>query len=381
MKLYLFLLLLNCIFQQSFAQDSTKFNNGMLLEYYQNQRFDQAANYLKNNYPEPVTDIKILKSLAYCSQMNGNLPEAEAYYKRVYLIDSTAINVLYSLGNINLQRGNDNKAEIYFKKIIQKDSSNFIVYKQLATISLQKNDIVPALNYLVKANKLNSEDADVASDLGDMYINLKAYPIAERVLGIALKADSENMDLLEKLVKLDYQQEKWSKTINNCEKLMSLGNMSGAVLTKMGIAYFNLKDYKCCIETIAQIDGQEQTETTCYFTAASYKSLKNQANAVVWYYKTISLGMSPNLADYYNAVADSYEILKKYQKAELAYQKSLQFNEKPLTYYMLASLYESNLKSKKKALFYYKKYLSVKPPIAQKQYIAYAKSKVSELRN
>ena len=377
MKLCLITILILCMFNTIFAQDTAKFNNNLLLDYYQTQRYDKAADYLKLNNPEPITSIKTLKALAYCMQMQGHLPEAETYYQRVYQIDSTNTAVLFSLGNINLNRGNLPKAEIWYKKILSKDSTNFMVYKQLATINVQNNNFATALIYLIKANELNSIDADIAAGLSDLLINIKQYDKAEKVLNQAIETDTENMELLESLVKLEYSQSKWAQTIINCEKLMRLGNMSGPVLTKLGIAYFYLKDYKCSIESLALIDVMAQNETTCYYTAESYKALKDYTNAVTWYYKTIQIGISPNINNYYSEIADIYQTRRKFNKAETAYQKALQFYEKPLTYYMLAALYDTDLKNKKKALFYYKKFLSSKPKSDMQKYITYAKSRIS----
>jgi len=377
MKLCLITILILCTFNIIFAQDTAKFNNNLLLDYYQTQRYDKAADYLKLNNPEPITSIKTLKALAYCMQMQGHLPEAEIYYQRVYQIDSTNTAVLFSLGNINLNRGNLPKAEIWYKKILSKDSTNFMVYKQLGTINIQNNNFVAALVYFAKANELNNTDADVAAGLSDLLVNAKQYDKAESVLNQAIEADTENMELLESLVKLEYSQSKWPQTIINCDKLMRLGNMSGPVLTKLGIAYFYLKDYKCSIESLALIDVMAQNETTCYYTAESYKALKDYTNAVTWYYKTIQIGISPNINNYYSEIADIYQTRRKFNKAETAYQKALQFYEKPLTYYMLAALYDTDLKNKKKALFYYKKFLSSKPKSDMQKYITYAKSRIS----
>jgi len=138
MKSYLSLLLLIYSITTAFSQDTAKMNSNILLDYYQAQRFGDAVAYLKKTNPEPVKDIKILRSLAYCSQMDGKLPEAEDYYERVYQMDSTNTSVLFSLGSINLRRGNLQKAEDWYKQIILKDTTNFIVYKQLAIISIDK---------------------------------------------------------------------------------------------------------------------------------------------------------------------------------------------------------------------------------------------------
>jgi tetratricopeptide (TPR) repeat protein len=379
MKTNIFLFLFLSIIQPVFSQEITPLDNGILLDYYQNQRFDQASTYLKKISPEPVTDMKILKALAYCAQMSGKLPEAECYYERIFAIDSTSTSVLFSLGSINMRRGNSIKAEGFYKEIILRDSTNFIVYKQLAQISEDKKEIASALNYLQKANKLNPIDADIAADLSDLYVTMKIYPLAQKVLSQAISADPENIILLESLIKLNYSQKNWSETVINCEKLLQLGDQSVSFLTKLGIAYYNLDNYKCSIESFAQIAENEQSETTYYFTAACYKALKDYNNAIDYFLKTIDQGISLNINTYYSEIADSYETTKKFKKAAFAYQKALQFSDKPITYYSIANLYDTELKNKKAALHYYKKYLSDSPSPNQQKYILYAKSRVSLL--
>src|SRR5260221_7737110 len=125
MKIFILILITILLNAPAFAQETSKINDALLLEYYQNQRFEDAANYLKTNYPEPVTDIKILSSLAYASAMAGKLPEAEDYYQRIYATDTTNTSILFNLGSINVRRGNSMKAITYYKKILLRDSANF----------------------------------------------------------------------------------------------------------------------------------------------------------------------------------------------------------------------------------------------------------------
>ncbi len=379
MKYYITFFVLFALGSPVFAQRASAPDNALLLEYYQTQRFDKAADYLKKTYPEPISDIKILKALAYCTQMDGKLPEAEVYYERVYALDSTSVAVLFSLGSINMSRGNEAKAEIYYKQILRHDSTNFAVYKQLAHICLNKADIICEMNNLAKANKLNPVDADVASDFSDLLIKLKLYPAAEKILDTAVKADPENLVLLETLAKLVYAQKKWPETVVYCEKILTLGDMSPIILTRLGIAYFNLDNYQCAIETLSQIDALNHDETVCYYTAVSYKKLKDYPNAVKWFQKTIDAGISANTSQYYNSLADTYETEKNYGKAQFAYQKSLQFKPDAMTFYSIANMYDTELKNHRMALIYYKKYLAAKPAEDEKSYRVYAQSRVALL--
>jgi tetratricopeptide (TPR) repeat protein len=379
MKQAIFFLLTIGITFPVYAQQS-KSADEQLLEYYQSQHYTEALKYLKTIYPEPVTDLKILSSMAYTSQMAGMLPDAENYYNRIYRLDSTTYHVLFNLGNLSLRKGNDQKAKGYFLKLLQKDSSNFVVYKNMAQISVDEGDSKAIVNYLEKANKLQPTDADVAGELSIFYAEAKKFMEAENVLGIAIDADPENIYLLQSMVKFKYAEFKFDKVIFYGEKLFELGDNSPFTRNKVGEAYFYSKNYNCGIETLSAIQPSYQNESTFYFIAACYKGLNNQSKAIEYFNKAIDAGISPNIDNYYTEIADSYITIKKDKKALGAYQKALQFNGKPMTYYLIAGLYDSQLKDKKGALKYYKKYIVSNPPEKQSKYIAYAQSRIAALR-
>ena len=294
-------------------------------------------------------------------------------------MDSTKTAVLFNLGAINLRRGNYIKAEVFYKKIIEKDTGNFMVYKQLAKISFEKGEQAQTMAYLSKANQINPADPDVASDLSDMLLIIKKYDLAEKVLGQAIINDPENIELLYSLVKLCSMENKFGAAKETCLTLIKLGDESAFVLTKLGLAYYNLKEYECAVAALLAIPAQYQGETSYYITGMAYKGLNDQSKTIEFMQKAIDAGISPNIADYYGEIAASEEKLKKNKVAATAYQKALEFNEDPTILYLLANLYDTRLKDKKKAIFYYKKYIVSNPSSKKQTYIAYSKSRIEEL--
>ncbi len=381
MKKYLALSLLAFIAVTTFAQQQ-KANDELLLDYYQNQRFTEALDYLKNTYPEPVTDLKILSSLAYTSQMAGKLADADAYYQRIYEKDSTSIALLFSLGNINVRRGNHAKALIYYKKILLRDSTNFNVYKQLATLWQNMGNFPSTITYLQKANVLNPVDPDVASDLAAIYINLKVYlRAADTVVIKALAADTANLLLLRDKAIISYRLEKFPQTISICAKLLQQGQGASDVINMLGVSNFMIKNYQDCITAFQIMENNKTaTETSYYHMAMSYKALEDQEKAILYFNKAIKEAISSNVDSYYSEMGDSYEKIHRLKNAVNAYQKSLLYNTQPvITYYVLANLYDSELKNKAGAVKYYKKYIKTGPPEKQKNYITYAKKRLKEL--
>jgi tetratricopeptide (TPR) repeat protein len=371
------LTLLTALLHTANAQDA---NDALLLEYYQGQRYSEAAIYLKGLYKEPVNDAVALRNLAYTSQMAGKLVDAENYYQRLFSMDTTKLSVLNSLAGINQRRGNVDKALGYYKRIVAVDTANFYVLKQLAMLSFQKMDIPAYVLYLTKANNINPEEADVAADLSSQLVLMKQYAYAEKVLNKATAADPENMELLQSLINLTYEQKKWPETIETGIHLIKLGDGTYPTISRLGKAYYQLKNYTCCIETLASLQGNQQNENSYYYTAMSYKALKNYKKAVENFELAIKDGISPSIATYYGEMAGSYQENKQVKKAVTAYQKGLQFGDSPMIFYSLATLYDSDLKDKKKAVKYYKMFLGTNPSVKQQALVDYSKSRLSTLK-
>jgi tetratricopeptide (TPR) repeat protein len=381
MKSFLVSFLFFCLLTPVFAQLSAKPDDALLMEYFQSQRYNEAVEYLKKNFPEPITDLKVLSRLAYSSQMANKLTDAEGYYQRAYNLDTTKQNILFNMAGINLRRGNFPKAEQYYKKLISRDTGNFAVYNQLGNLCERKNDTLSAIGYFEHANRINPSDVDVASELADFYTAVKNFDKALNVLNKASESDADNILILLSTVKLTYSQSKWPETVQVCNKLLRLGTSNAMIITKLGIAYYNLSDYTCGAETLASLTSQEQTEYTDYYAALCYKALKDNKEAIYYLNLAIYQSISANVATYYGEIADSEIKLNRNKKATLAYQKALQFKESPIIYYLLANLYDTKLNNKKSARIYYKKFLASNPSGKQLAYIAYVKSRIGELKN
>lgn len=375
---WLFNLVLLVFYSEAKGQTNTA-NDAVLIDLYQNQRFAEAADYLKRNYPEPLTDLKIIGRFAYVNQMAGKLPEAENYYLRIYQQDSTSIPVLLNLASIQVRRENNIKALFYYEKVIAIDKTNFSVYKQLGKLYLEKSDTNNGILNLQKANHINPQEADVAADLSLLLINMKQSKQAEIVLQGALAADSTNLLLLRCFAKLTYTNDKFKETINTCLKLIALGDPSIEIQNMLGESYYMTKNYVCALETFLAMPSDSQTERTCYLSARSFKALKRYKQAVEYYDKTLVQAISLYTDIYYDEKADTYDTNKQFKNEMIAYKKGLFFKEKAITYYNLGNLFDKGLKDKINAVKFYKKYLNAKPPIKEQAYITYTQARINEL--
>lgn len=271
---FLFVLL----FCKSLSAQTVNIDKEKLLEYYQSQRYAEAAQYLQSVYPSDTQDVKALGQMAYCNMMSGKLPDAEKNYLQLNTIQPNSLPVLFSLTNINTRRGNNAKAKSYLAQIISIDSTNFSAYKQLAGLT-DSSDV--KLAYLKKANALNATDADVAYDLATAYRNDKQYEPAYHVLKVAITADTGNFILQQALLPMANQLGKYKEVIAIGEKLLQ-NDADANVMKDVGKAYFFLKNYQKCLSLYKVLeDVGAINEGVVYYMALSYRELKNYDMAVL----------------------------------------------------------------------------------------------------
>ncbi|WP_343687528.1 tetratricopeptide repeat protein [Chryseobacterium gleum] len=362
----------------SITAQSAKIDTEKLLEYYETQRYADAAQYLQSIYPGETEDIKALSQIAYCNMMAGKLPEAEKNYLKINRLQPNSLPTLFSLAGINSRRGNVANAKAYLQQIIQLDSLNFSAYKQLAAYADKPES---RLDYLKKANAINATDPDVAYDLSLTYSGLKQYQPAYDVLKTAIAADAENFTLQQALLPVANQLTKYPEVIETGEKLLK-NHADVNVMNDMGQAYFYVKDYQKCIMMYRTFEDMGvQNEGTFYYMALSYRELKDYNKAEIYAQKTIDEAISKHTTLYYAALAGIYEAKNQYNDAVTAYKRGLTFGTSNIIYYRLGLLYDLNLKQPKNAAMYYQLYLKNKPDQEkEKEQIAYAQGRIPLLK-
>lgn len=284
---------------QSPAVDKEK-----LIEFYQTQRYAEAAQYLQTVYDSNTTDVRALGQMAYCYLMSGNLLAAEAQYQKIDSIQPNTSSVLFSLANINSRRGNRLKTRTYLEKIITIDSNNFTALKQLANFT---DSIDLRTSYLQRASRLNATDAEVALDLAQIFVEQNRYPAAYQTLKTAIVADTGNFILQKAQMPIAIELKKYAEAVTIGERLLANGAPAD-VIKNLGKAYFFLKDYQKTLKWFKKLeDLSMQNELTLYYMSLSYRELKNYTMAAAYAKKTIEECISPNVSIYYGLLAGIYE--------------------------------------------------------------------------
>lgn len=357
---------------QSQAVDKEK-----LLDFYQSQRYAEAAQYLQSIYPNDTQDVKALSQMAYCNMMAGKLPDAEKNYLKINAIQPNTLPVLFSLANINARRGNKAKTKSYLEEIIKIDSTNFNAYKQIADYAEVDS---AKMIYLKKANALNKVDADVAYELANQYNRAKLYQPAYDVLEIAIQADTSHLVLQQAQLPIALQLNKYKEVVTIGEKLL-LSGIHPNVLASVAKAHFFLKNYTKALASFKIMEQSSmQNESTLYFMSLCYRELKNYDKATEYAKKTIEEGISGNTPLYYALLGGILEERNQNLNAATAYKKGLTFGAYNTLYYKLGILYDFKLNQTKSATNYYSLYLKSKPdPVKEKEQIDYSKDRITAI--
>lgn len=379
MRKFTLIILFSVISIFSFSQAVSVIDKEKLFDFYQNQRYGEAAQYLQDIYGEGGNDLKILTQIGYCFLMAGNNMEAEKFYTRAYKLQPKNLPVLFSLGTINTRRGNLEKARIYYGEIAKIDSNNFSVFKLLANLYANPKDSLKMI-YLQKANKINPIESDVAGDLAYAYNLNQDFEKAYQTLDIAIAADSNSLVLQKAKLPIANQLKKYNEVISSGEKLLKDGSDSG-VLKDVAKAYYNTKKYQKAIDLFKLLElVAMQNEATLYYTALSYRELKNCAMAISYAKKTIDEAISPNTSSYYGLLGLIHEENSQLGLATTSYKKGLTFKCNPTLYYRLAILNDTKLKNGKTALTFYNLYLKSRPnKESDKDEIKFAKDRIAQL--
>lgn len=364
----------------SYGQDAEPAKE-KLVDFYQSQRYHEAAAYLYEFYTEGSTDYDLLEGLAYSNRMAGNYADAAQYYLALLAIDTINIKTLLNLASINFQRGKNQDAKTYYLKVLAQDSTYIGAYKALATIAQTDGEIEIAYNFLNKANQLYPQDVDIAYELALLNITSKDYHGADSVLSQALFADATNALLLKAKAQAKYGMKAYSEVIAIGEGLLAQGDQSDLLLNLLAPAYYAENKYQQCIDALRILEERgDLKEAQLYYMAMSYKKLKRSKDAIIYFDKTIESAISPNVANYYIEKGIQHEQVSQNLQAVNAYQKSLQFTVMPITYYSLGLLYDYKLRNEKTALRYYRSYLKEKPSDKDaKTYIKYVNQRIAEL--
>ncbi|MBC7422766.1 MAG: hypothetical protein H7334_04840 [Ferruginibacter sp.] len=368
LQLFLIVPLLYC--SHSYGQ-LTSIDKNKVMDYFQNQQFDEAINYVLPALTVDTLNIALLGYAGYANFMNDNTADAEKYYLKILGIDSNYISAIQYVAVINKNQ-NTAKAIQYTRRLITLQPGKAIHYRSMGELFKRMNRTDSAYIYYSQAYQLSPADNKNAIGFAEVLIDEQKYTMADSIIRLGLLKDSLNIPLLKLCIRSAYATDTYQNALLPGEKLIRLNEPSLTPMTQLFLSYYNLKLYTDCIRVCDYlILNSYLTENVLYYQAKCWAKLKdyNKSNGLL---KTcVRLAISKEAEMYYYNIALNWDALKQYKKAINNYDTAYYLFKNPVMNYNSGRISEVNLKNLPLAKKYYAEYLLKANPTEADEKIAY----------
>ena len=379
-----FLLLFGITNLSAFAQDNADLiDKNKVSEYFQNQQYTEAIQYLESKKVETAADVNLINSLGYAYFMNENYTTAEQHYTRVLVLDSLNFTANRYMALIKGISKNYNSVLFHYNCLIKLQPENGWLYKLIGdTYSLNKQPDSATVFY-AKAYRLQSRNSKIVSAYANDLLDNKLYASADSVLNDYLVTDS-NLSIVKLGIRSALEQRKMPKAAGFTDTWLRSGEIDPKTSANLALANYSIKNYKACYilcDTLLQ-QGIE-TESLLYYASQAMTKLNNYNKSNDLLKQCLSLAISKNTNIYYFSRADNYEYLKQYKKAITTYDTAYFLFQDPLSLYNIGRVYDKGLNNRKLAEQFYKKYMLVAKPKTEdeKKVYAYVKEMLTLPKN
>lgn len=157
MKTTLRFLLACSMFSHSAHAQSGTVDKNKVMDFFQNQQFDEALSYLLPAVLTDTQNIQLLGYLGYANYMSDNTKAAEKYYQDIFNIDSANISAIQYLAIINKNESPD-RALQFTRRLIYLQPGKAAHYRSMAEIFRRREKKDSAFLYYSKAYELAPKD-------------------------------------------------------------------------------------------------------------------------------------------------------------------------------------------------------------------------------
>lgn len=342
-------------------------------EYFQNQLYTEAIQYLESKRAETSTDLNLVNSLGYAYFMYGNYTTAERHYTHVLNVDSLNFTANRYMALIQNAYKNYPASLFYYNRLIRLQPNNAWLYKYSGDAYSINKQPDSALMCYEKAYRLQSQNAKIVYAYANNLVDKDLYTKADSVLKNFLLTDSTNVLIMALGIKSAVEQHKWANAAAFNNRWLLSGEADPSTSAKLALANYSIKNYEACYRVCDTLLGQGyELESLLYYASQAMYKLNDYNKSSELLRRCLALSISKNSNIYYFSLADNFESQKKYLKAITAYDTAYYLFKDPLALYNIGRLYEKGLNNKTLAQQFYKKYMLVAKPKTEDEKRVYA---------
>jgi len=342
-----------------------------VMDYFQNQQFAEAIDYLQPAVAADSNNISVLAWLGYASYMNDDKPASENYNARIFRLDSTNISALFYLVTLNRDDAHVIAME-FARRLVNLQPNKALWWRTMGELFRRSNEIDSAVVYHRHAYELAPTDPKNAVALAAALIEKKLYPRADSVLDAGLDRDSLNLSLLRSRIPSAYLAQDYAAAIVPGERIRRLNQPILNALTWLALSYYNLQKYPECVSTCEyMLYNGFDVESIYYYEARAYAKMKEYRKSNDLLDICLNKAISRTAEWYYNDLGSNYEELKNYKAAITHYDTAYYLFKEPLMLYNCGRISETRLKNKAMARKYFTLYLKTAHPVSAEEKKAY----------
>ncbi|HWK05135.1 MAG TPA: tetratricopeptide repeat protein [Puia sp.] len=347
-------------------------DKAQVMDYFQNQEFEEAIDYLGPALGEDSASVPVLGYLGYAYYMSDKGKAAESCYQKILELDSVNKSALYYLEVLNYHEDPE-RALGFTLRLVKLQPGKAVWWRTKGELQRRLKQPDSALPSLCQAYELAPEDAKNIGALADILIEKKDYGQADSILDAGLAKDSLNFPLLKLRMRSAYNAKNYAAVLAPGERTMRLNLPDINAQSWLALSYYNLQRYPDCIRAceFLQSNGYD-VESVLYYESRAKAKLRNYAESNDLLAICLKKAISHTAEWYYNDLGDNYEGLKDFKAAIASYDTAYYLFKDPTMLYNCGRLAESGLKNNVLARKYYLRYLTLAHPELPEEKKAYA---------
>ncbi|MCW3114368.1 MAG: hypothetical protein JWR18_2764 [Segetibacter sp.] len=373
-KLVSILFFLSIFTSASVAQTSEEqVDKNKISEYFQNEQYAEAIQYLESNNVIRSTDINSINALGYAYYMSENYLLAQENYLRALALDSLNFTANRYSALISRENKDYGKQLFYYLRLLQIQPSNGILYKLTGdTYKLLKNDDT-ALLFYAKAYHFQPANTKITVAYIENLLDKDSYTTADSVTKAFLEKDTLNAAVMRLAIRSFTTQRKMADAARFTKNWLLTGEIEPKTTVSLAQSNYAIKQYEACYKVCNNLLEQGiETEALFYYASQAKYKLNEFIKSSELLKQCLNLAISKNTNLYYFSLADNFESLKQYKRAIASYDTAYYLFHDPLALYNIGRLYEQGLQNNNTARQYYKKYMALAKPKTKDEQRVYA---------
>ena len=352
----------------------------LALNYQAVSNFQKASVILEKALKIKPGDKKLMTLLGNNYYSAGRISNADSVLTKAFKADSNNFQIMLSLGKVLMHERKWMRADGIYKILVKKDSSNSFYYEQQAKCKVMMKDMNDAIVNFQIAHRLNPQNQNTILELSDLYVSLKKYIPAMRIIDDGIKYYPNSSAIWTEQGSIYFKMKKYSDAIAGFKKSIIFGDSSETNYKSIGVSYYWLGKYDTAVLYLSDAVKLNLHDPAAYFyLGTSYKGLKKYDEAIKNLRIAAKLQQNDFLGEAFIQIASTYYEQKKYSKAIKIYENALRENPgKKVAIFYLAVVYDHYYADKTVAIKYYQKFLSTtKNP--DKKLVSYATDRINDL--